>query len=417
MTTRELIERAREALADVTEILDMALGVNLFGIPDGADGPCVAARETLAALDAHLSEPQICAPPTQSADITREELIAVATGYGMRFPTPPVAPHPDVAAYEQVGRDMVALTTTVRSSDEWPAIPELWKRCMEERDAALAKLAQPDRKALSDAPTNEDFQTLWDECHQGHPADFAADVLERWGGWPVGALGHGGFAAIDRKALAEEAKRLANLVGWKVGALDELHTAIDNLAAAQPVQEPKEPDEVDDSIAADLQNEFGLTYSILSKATLGSMLVDALRLSVSVTSARTPAVQEPAGDAPAGWQDEIEQRLLTWRQRLMNRSGDRLALDDFMDKESLADLIDSVCAPLSASPATPAAPVPSVTDEMVTAYLQANDEYWRRMDEGPEEIGVWRNGTPREATRVSLESALTAPSAQPKGGE
>lgn len=41
--------------------------------------------------------------------------------------------------------------------------------------------------------------------------------------------------------------------------------------------------------------------------------------------------------------DHIEQRLLTWRQRTMNKSGDQLALDDFMDKESLADLIDFVC--------------------------------------------------------------------------
>jgi len=36
---------------------------------------------------------------------------------------------------------MVQMTTTVRGPDEWLVIPELWKRCMEERDAALAKLA------------------------------------------------------------------------------------------------------------------------------------------------------------------------------------------------------------------------------------------------------------------------------------
>ena len=39
----------------------------------------------------------------------------------------------------------------------------------------------------------------------------------------------------------------------------------------------------------------------------------------------------------------VEQRLRTWRQRTMNRSGDRLALDDFMGPESIDDLIDSVC--------------------------------------------------------------------------
>lgn len=51
--------------------------------------------------------------------------------------------------------------------------------------------------------------------------------------------------------------------------------------------------------------------------------------------------------------DVVEQRLLTWRQRHMNRSGDRLALDDFMDKESLDDLIDVVCAPPAASGGIP----------------------------------------------------------------
>ena len=39
----------------------------------------------------------------------------------------------------------------------------------------------------------------------------------------------------------------------------------------------------------------------------------------------------------------IEQRLLTWRQRIVNRAGDRLALDDYMNKEAIADLIDFVC--------------------------------------------------------------------------
>lgn len=41
--------------------------------------------------------------------------------------------------------------------------------------------------------------------------------------------------------------------------------------------------------------------------------------------------------------DVVEQRLLTWRQRLVNRSGDQLALDDFMDRQSIDDLVDFVC--------------------------------------------------------------------------
>ena len=43
------------------------------------------------------------------------------------------------------------------------------------------------------------------------------------------------------------------------------------------------------------------------------------------------------------WREHVEQRLLTWRQSFVNKSGDQLALDDFMDKRSLDDLIDFVC--------------------------------------------------------------------------
>ncbi len=46
------------------------------------------------------------------------------------------------------------------------------------------------------------------------------------------------------------------------------------------------------------------------------------------------------------------------------------------------------------------------TEEMVAAYLQANDAYWREVDSMPTPPGVWRNGTPEEATRVSLQAAL-----------
>jgi hypothetical protein len=66
-----------------------------------------------------------------------------------------------------------------------------------------------------------------------------------------------------------------------------------------------------------------------------------------------------------------------------------------------------------------AAPVePVVTEEMVTAYLAANTEYWRQQDELPSKNpSKWRNGTPKEATRMSLEAALRAaplsPSAAP----
>ena len=58
--------------------------------------------------------------------------------------------------------------------------------------------------------------------------------------------------------------------------------------------------------------------------------------------------------------------------------------------------------------------VPAITDAMVDAYLQANDAYWREVDALATDLTKpWRQGTPKEATRVSLAAALTAaPSAQ-----
>ncbi len=81
---------------------------------------------------------------------------------------------------------------------------------------------------------------------------------------------------------------------------------------------------------------------------------DALRaLDEALAQTRQPADARGAGDEPiaqpqaAGWADVVEQRLLTWRTRMMNEDGDRPALDDFMDKESIDDLIDCVCAPIT----------------------------------------------------------------------
>lgn len=54
-------------------------------------------------------------------------------------------------------------------------------------------------------------------------------------------------------------------------------------------------------------------------------------------------VAKPHEQEPVAWRDHVNQRLRTWRQSFVNRSGDQLALDDFMDKRSLDDLIDFVC--------------------------------------------------------------------------
>ena len=59
---------------------------------------------------------------------------------------------------------------------------------------------------------------------------------------------------------------------------------------------------------------------------------------------------------------------------------------------------------------------PVVTIQMVDAYLKANDAYWRETDALPvsqQNPSRWRQGTPSEATRVSLEAALALYTAPP----
>ena len=46
--------------------------------------------------------------------------------------------------------------------------------------------------------------------------------------------------------------------------------------------------------------------------------------------------------AAESWRDHVEQRRLTWRQSFVTDSGDQLALDDFVDKRSLDDLLNFV---------------------------------------------------------------------------
>jgi hypothetical protein len=60
---------------------------------------------------------------------------------------------------------------------------------------------------------------------------------------------------------------------------------------------------------------------------------------------------------PVAWADEVEQRLHSWRHRMMNRDGDRVSLSDYMSDEDIDDLIDYVCAPLASAP-TAGKPLP-----------------------------------------------------------
>jgi len=76
--------------------------------------------------------------------------------------------------------------------------------------------------------------------------------------------------------------------------------------------------------------------------------------------------------------------------------------------------ISALRAALAAQPAPAAVPPGYVlvpiepTPEMVAAYLSANTEYWRLVDGFPPKIGVWRNGTPSQATAESYRAMIAA---------
>jgi len=55
------------------------------------------------------------------------------------------------------------------------------------------------------------------------------------------------------------------------------------------------------------------------------------------------AAPQPPSAQPTLTAEIVERRLRTWRQRFVDRSGDQLALGDFLDRESLDDLVDFVC--------------------------------------------------------------------------
>lgn len=79
---------------------------------------------------------------------------------------------------------------------------------------------------------------------------------------------------------------------------------------------------------------------------------------------------------------------------------------------------DAEIARLSAALAAQQPAAVQITDDMARAYLAANTAYWRAVDESVGKPGVWRNGTPHEATLEGLRAALAAaPAVQPSEKE
>ena len=89
---------------------------------------------------------------------------------------------------------------------------------------------------------------------------------------------------------------------------------------------------------------------------------------VSIADKIKTALAQPAeGGEVVTWRERVEQRIHSWRQSFVNKSGDQLALDDFMDKRSIDDLIDYVLDEGATPPSSqeqaqqPATPEPVVS--------------------------------------------------------
>jgi hypothetical protein len=83
------------------------------------------------------------------------------------------------------------------------------------------------------------------------------------------------------------------------------------------------------------------------------------------------------------WRDHVEQRIRNWRQSTMNRSGDRLALDDCMNQQSIDDLIDYVCDEFAFPKAQPVAQPaePLTNQQLYNCYIEATNQTLRPQDE------------------------------------
>jgi hypothetical protein len=136
---------------------------------------------------------------------------------------------------------------------------------------------------------------------------------------------------------------------------------------------------------------------------------------------KTAPAPEPSAQAVM---TELEQRLieiakalppmttLGWNDGGMCEPDE--AIKGYTKKQVLEILAQHLSASPQPEPSAQGEPVATVTEEMVTAYLTANDAYWKRIDGEPTKLGKWRNGTPSEATRISLMAALaSAPSTPP----
>lgn len=123
------------------------------------------------------------------------------------------------------------------------------------------------------------------------------------------------------------------------------------------------------------------------------------------TEQKSAAAPQPATEAMA-WVEDLTAFLRPIAEQQDQQGADAEGLGQFLP--SLRRLLARAAAPQGEQQAgwkwVPVEP----TEEMVKAYLQANDAYWRRTDEMPPPPGKWRTGRPTEATAESYKAMISA---------
>jgi hypothetical protein len=127
----------------------------------------------------------------------------------------------------------------------------------------------------------------------------------------------------------------------------------------------------------------------------------------SASVAGLSGAQPEAPAEPSGWQLNAITHVAAWLGDLQDVPRDA---SYWTNGRFVADCMDAHDV-LLAAPAAQQPAGPSITTEMITAYLQANDAYWHDADSMPlntRDPSKWRSGTPREATLAGLRAALDA---------
>lgn len=194
-----------------------------------------------------------------------------------------VSVDPDVAALESAITELVGLYEQARAK----------------------QVPVPATASGDDLPTVGELESVW-EMHAGHPADFAADVLERWGGWPQGILGQGG--SLDRAAVSAATKPTADLSAsgllklWEQAQTDATETMPAPFQFARSLLATKPAAQADQAIIGKLLDRFSEIEHLWGLNEPGALVRHRDVFNLIVAVGKAAAAPLPAAQAvPEGW--------------------------------------------------------------------------------------------------------------------